>query len=136
MIKNRSMDRGAKKRAWLSTKHDLSAASLNTEMFGDNENPIKIDGIDLVYSIATSTHTQGETLLVGTVATTNLYCDITVATSTAAGTITAQTVASTAVVPAGTAIVIKRSAATGTSNTGEVQVLVTYEYVDVTANRG
>lgn len=121
-------------RQLFTQRFDLSGAFVFSNCLYDRDNDLKITSIDLVYNVATSTHTQGETILVGIPSDTDKYCDITVATSTDAGTITPQTILSTAVLSAGTPLVIQKSAATGTSNTGEVSVVVGYVFNKIMAN--
>ena len=65
-----------------------------------------------------------------TPATAALYCAVTPVISQAVGTLAKQTLASAALLPAGTALVVRRSAVVGGTNTGEVIVTVFFETVD------
>lgn len=107
---------------------DLSGATVASTGLVDRLNDLNILSIDLLYTVDTSTHTQDETILVGTADDPDHYCDITVEISKAAGVVTAQTLLSTDVLTANTPLIIKKSAGTGTSNTGEVSVVVNYDF--------
>lgn len=129
MIQNRSMARAAKKR--LVSQHiDLSAANYQNVGFVDPENAWKILRIDMIYDIATDANAQGEKANVGIAGALTKYADITIAISQSQGTVTSVVPASTDLLPKGTGLIIRKSAATGTSNTGEVTINVWYQIVD------
>lgn len=129
MIQHKNMTASARSRA-ASYTLDLSSTTHSPTVVYEANNDIKIKSIDLVYAVATSSDSQGEKITVGIAGTLTKYCDITIAVSTAAGTVTAQTVASTDLLTKGTPLIITRSAFSGTSNTGEVAVVVHYELID------
>jgi len=129
MIRNRNLERGARKRV-LTHVIDISAANVQARGMVDAENDIRILRIDFVYSVATDSGTVPENIQIGTAATAGKYFAGAPSQSQALGTVQAKTVASTDLLPAGTALIINKSAATGGSNTGEVTVCVYYERVD------
>lgn len=131
MIRNKNLSRGAKAR-YFTHNIDLSAASYCPKVLYVPENDIKIKAVYVTYSVATSSHTQGEDIYVGITSDTDKYATYTPLTSQAIGTVATATLLSTALVAKTTPIIVMKSAATGTSNTGEVSVTVHYELVDTT----
>ena len=128
-IQNKSMARAAKKR--LVSQHiDISAATLQTVGFVDPENQWRILRCDIVYDIATSADAVAENVTVGIAGTLTKYLNYTPAISQAQGTVVSVAPASSAFLSAGTALIIKKSAAAGGANTGEVTVNVWYEVLD------
>jgi len=128
-IQNKSMARAAKKR--LVSQHiDISAATLQTVGFVDPENQWRILRCDVVYDIATSADAVAENVTVGIAGTLTKYLNYTPAISQAQGTVVSVAPASSDFLSAGTALIIKKSAAAGGANTGEVTVNVWYEVLD------
>lgn len=132
MIQNKNLARAAKKRT-ISVFHDIDVPVQYCTAYLDPENATKITDIDMHYTVATNSGTlpsTPETIRVGTPASASLYCAVTPVASTVAGTVAKQTLASTALLPAGTALVVRRSAVVGGTNTGAVTVTVTFETQD------
>lgn len=134
MIRNQDLDRSAKKQV-ITNVIDLSATTFQSKGLVDTDNDIKVTAISFVYSIATNTGTVGEYIQVGTAATPTLYLSVYPTASQAVGTVQDKTVASSTLLPAGTALIIRKSSATGQTNTGEVTVNVYFETVDTLVSR-
>ena len=132
MIQNRNLGRGAKSR-YFSHHIDLTAGTYQAGCLYSAINDIKIKAVDIIYSVASSTHTQGEKVRVGIPTNTNKYVDGTISVSQAIGTVVPQTLLSTALVTKGTPIIVMKDTITGTSNTGEIDVVIRYELVDTTS---
>jgi len=128
-IANENLTKEARKR-FLTHVIDIDAANVQATAFVDNDCATKVNKITFVYSVASDTGTVPEDIQVGTAAAATLYFAGPPVVSKALGTVVAQTVASTALLPAGTALVINKSAATGGTNTGEVTVVVELETID------
>jgi metal-sulfur cluster biosynthetic enzyme len=129
MIQNKNLCKAAKRKC-ITVNHDISDTRQYCTTYLDPENPTKITDIYMYYSVATNTGTLTEKINVGTPATAALYCAVTPVISQAVGTLAKQTLASAALLPAGTALVVRRSAVVGGTNTGEVIVTVFFETVD------
>jgi len=128
-IQNSKFARAAKKK--LFTGHiDLSAANRQSTAFVDVENRIKILRCDVVYDTATDANAQGEKATVGIAGALTRYLNATIAISKAQGYVESFAPASTLGVAAGTAVIVQKDGAVGTSNTGEVTVNVWYEILD------
>jgi hypothetical protein len=130
MIQNRNMTTQSRTRV---VQHyvDISETAHRATVLYEPSNDIKILRIDMVYAVATDASaaiTEGVT--VGTIATPTLYGTATPLVSQAAGVKAAVTLGSTALLPAGTALVLTRTAYSGHANGGEVVVVVHYELVD------
>lgn len=128
MIRNRSMTLDCKKHK-LVVPFDISGTVCGGSVV-DSRNDIKVTAIHFVYRIATDGGTVGESIQVGVAGALTQYLTAAPTASQAQGTVQSKTVASTALVPAGTALLVTRSAYAGQTNTGEIDVVVTYEYVD------
>lgn len=133
MIRNRNLAQDAKKRK-LVVPFDISALTTGGSVV-DTKNDIRVKEIDFVYRIATDSGTVGESIQVGIAGALTTYFTGAPTASQAQGTVQNKTVASTALVPKGTALLVTKSAYAGQTNTGEVDVVVTYEYVDRTDTR-
>jgi len=129
MIQNKNLCRAAKKKV-VQTYFDLSSTTNCAVTYLDPENATKVSRIDMVYVVATNDGTHGEHIWVGTPADPDYYAVANVAPSLGVGTKAAQTLLHTANLPAGTAMVLRRSALSGQSNTGEVIVQAHLETVD------
>lgn len=129
MIQHRGMTRSARSKV-VQYYFDLSSTTRQTLIVCEPENDVKIQRIDLVYTVATSSHTQTEGIDVGIVGTATKYAAVVPAVDTAAGTVTQTTPSSTDLLTKGTVLTLGRSAHSGSSNTGEVVVMVHYELID------
>jgi hypothetical protein len=128
-IQNRSMARAAKKRV-IDQHIDLTAASYQSCGFVDPENPWRILLIDVIYDVATDGNAQTENVTVGIPGTLTKYLNYTPAISQAQGTVVSIVPASAAFLAANTPLIICKSAAAGSTNTGEVTINVWYEVLD------
>lgn len=133
MIRNRNLAQDAKKHK-LVVPFDISEAVTGGSVV-DQLNDIKVTAIDFVYRIATDAGTVGESIQVGIAGALTQYLTAAPTASQAQGVVQSKTVASTALVPKGTALLVTKSAYSGQTNTGEVDVVVTYEYVDRSETR-
>ena len=129
MIQNKNLCKAVKKKR-ITVHHDISATRQYATTYLDPENATKITDIYMYYSVATNTGTCTETVRVGTPASAALYCAAIPLISKDAGTLAKQVLLSSAVLPAGTALVVRRSAVVGGTNTGEVMVTVFFETID------
>jgi len=129
MIQNKNLCRAAKKKI-VQVYFDLTSTTNCAYVYLDPENATKVSRIDMVYVVATNTGTHAETIHIGTPADTDYYAIADPGASQAVGTIAAQTLLHTANLPAGTALVLRRSALSGQTNTGEVIVQAHLETVD------
>ena len=132
MIRNKNLCRAAKKKT-ITVYHDIDVPVEYSVAYLDPENPTKVTDIWMQYVVITNTGTlpgTAERINVGTPATPTLYCSVLPVASTAAGTFAKQTLASAALLPAGTALLVKRSALVGGTNTGAVLVHVNLETID------
>ena len=128
-IQNSRFARAAKKK--LFTGHiDLSAANRQSTALVDAENKIKILRCDVVYDTATDANAQGEKATVGIAGALTRYLNATIVISKAQGYVESFAPASTLEVAAGTAVIVQKDGAVGTTNTGEVTVNVWYEILD------
>ncbi len=127
-IASKNMLRGVRKRLFNHTI-DISAADTQGAAYLDYDGAVRILSIDFIYATATDAGTVPENIQVGTAATPTLYFAGAPTQSQAAGTIESKTLASTAQLPASTALIINKSAATGGTNTGVVTVSVWLEPV-------
>lgn len=129
MIKNRNLDPDARKRTWVSTVRPVDAL-FQASALVNMENDIKLLRIDSVYA-GVAGAAEDSTLQVGTAATPALYLSYVIADTQAAGVVVNHTMASSAILPAGTPLIVRRSV-TGTDagSTAELSVIVTYELID------
>lgn len=131
MIKNSDLERGAKKRVFCANVIIVAANTQSTALV-DSENDIRITAINFVYSTGTDATACTEAIQVGTAASAALYLTAAPSISQAAGIVQSKTVASTAILPAGTALIVNKAAASGCANVGVVTVNVYYEIIDST----
>ena len=129
MIQNKNLCRAAKKRV-IQTYFDLSSTTNCAVVYLDPENVTKVVRIDMIYVVATNTGTHGEHIWVGTPANPDHYAIADVAPSIDVGTKAEQTLLHTTLLAAGTALVMRRSALSGQTNTGEVVVQTHVETID------
>jgi hypothetical protein len=118
---------------------DLSAANVQlnyttpARVFVDCEYDCKIRSIVFVYTAATDSAASAETIQVGYGSGATLYTWLNIAptVSQAIGTVENKTVLNPGtLLPAGTPLQIQKSAATGTSNIGEITVCVELERIN------
>jgi hypothetical protein len=124
------MTRAAKKRCFCH-QIDVSVAGLQAKGFVDNDNDIRILGVTFSYAVASNTGTWEE-IEVGTEADHDLYYGSDGENSKAIGYSKVQTLDSTALLPAGTALFIQRQSTDAANNTATIDVQVWYETVDKT----
>lgn len=133
MIQNRNITKAARSRN-LTVYMDIDQTTPVHDFFVvEPENAIKIESIDAFYVVATNGGTRPDNITVGTLASGTLYANFTPAGSQAAGTRTKIAPSSSALVPAGTPLRVRRAAAAGGTNTGEVTLTVRYSIVDTGA---
>jgi hypothetical protein len=129
MIQNRNLSRAAKKRTWNFNIRPLTA-DLQSHGFQDPENDVRILRIDLFFAEASGA-SEDEIIEVGTIADDDLYLSYTVADNQTIGTKVAGTLLSTALLPAGTVLIAKKSAAAAdASSTAVISGTITYEIID------
>lgn len=128
MIRNRNMTKDAKARQ-VNYSIDLSAhPAAHVCVLYDANRDIKINSVTLIYSTASDTGTNPD-IEVGISTDPDKYINYTLLDSQSAWTTATGTLLSTALVAAGTPIVVGLS---GTStNTAVVDVIIEYEYTDV-----
>jgi hypothetical protein len=131
MIKNRNLDRDAKRRVSGSVRFDLSGEEgVGKLLVIHAECAILIKKIFVCYSVATDSNNDITALQVGTPGALTTYYNTAPAISTAAYTeLIAESVAPYTEVPKQTAIIASLAAGTCT-NTGEVDVAIEYEVID------
>lgn len=130
-IRNKNLSRDARKEVWTHHIRPLTA-DLQSGCLVEMENDIRILRVDIVFAEASGAN-EDEIVEVGTVADDDVYVSYTVADNQAIGTKVAATLLSTAVLPAGTPLIVKKSAAgTDTSSTALLAVNITYERIDRT----
>lgn len=129
MIQVRNMTRASGKRCF---QHQIVGATeaLQARGFVDVENDIKIIGITFCYAVASDTEAHAA-IEVGTAADFDLYLTAEGEDSKAIGYSKSQTVLNpTTIVPAGTAIFIRRASASTFANSEVIDVQVWYQNVD------
>jgi len=125
------MRRDARKHV-VSSVIKIVAADNQSLAFIDQECDCRVLRIDSVYNVGNN-GTATQSLQVGTAASAALYLTYAVQASQAAGVKVAHTVASSAILPKGTALVIKKSSASSDAGgNAEVTVNVTIERLDTT----
>jgi hypothetical protein len=128
-IKNRNLHADARYRC---ISHVIKLVTADNQSFAylDMANATRVIRAETIFNTANgATNTQNVT--VGTIATPTLYVNYAVADSQAAGVIVSHTLASSAEVPAGTALLIKKSsAAADTGSTAELTLNVWIERLD------
>lgn len=129
MIQNKNLCRAAKRKV-LQLHFDLSSTVNCAQAYLDPENATKVDIIDMIYAVATNSGTHAETIHVGIPSDTDYYAIADPGASQGVGTRAVQTLLSRVLLPAGTPLVMRRSALSGQSNTGEVVVTAYLETVD------
>lgn len=128
-VKNRNLHVDARYR---SISHVIKLVTADHQSFAylDMDNDTRVIRAETIFNQANgATNTQSVT--VGTIATPTLYVNYAVADSQSAGVIVSHALASSAVVPAGTALLIKKSANTAdTGSTAELTINVWIERLD------
>jgi hypothetical protein len=128
MIKNRNMDADSKVR--LARFHlDLSQGVTHDAVILDTLRDIKILAVSSIYSTASASGTHAD-IEVGTTADVDAYVNYTTLATQSLWTKITHTLLSTALVPAGTAVVVGMSGAA--TDDGEVDLFIEYELVDRT----
>jgi len=131
-ITNRDMVKAARERTFTAT-FDIDNASTQSKALVSPDSDIRITGVSFVYSVATNTGTLAENFQVGTAADGDMYFIGLAVISQALGVIENKTLLSTALLPAGTALLVNKVTGTTGANTGEITVVVRYEPVDPSA---
>jgi hypothetical protein len=131
MIQNRNLTRAANKRCFCHQIVNATEA-LQAKSFVDNDNDIKILGITYLYTVASDTEAHAA-IEVGKVADYAYYLTAAGEDSKAIGYVKTQTVLNpTAVLPAGTALVVRRAVATTAAGSETIDVQVWYQVIDKT----
>lgn len=130
MFTNFHLARDAKKKLITSAVFDISGTASILDVLVSQTSSIKVRGAQLVYTVATDGGTRPESITVGVPGALTRYFSVTPAASTAQWTVTAVAPSSAVLVPKGTPLIITRSAAAGGTNTGEVKLVIEYEFAD------
>jgi hypothetical protein len=107
----------------------IATATLQAKAFVDYENDLKITGLYFVYEVASNTGTH-QAIEVGTAADFDLYFTGNATNSSAIGSVESKTLLTEAVLPAGTALFVRRANTSSATNVGVVGVIVTFERIE------